>query len=81
MDDGALTIEIDEALAERLKAAAAAAGESLDDYVRHALEVFGAGDWDEIDRICDETEARGDGVALEDLRPWLQGWGKTPTPR
>jgi len=76
MADGDLTLKIDQALAERLKAAADAAGESLDDYVRHALEVFGAGDWDEIDRICDQTVAEGDGVPFEGLRPWLRSWGK-----
>ncbi len=76
-DDGA-TIRIDPALTSKLQAAADAAGESFDVYVRHALETFAGDetDWDEIDRICDETIAKGDGIPFEDLRPWLQSWGK-----
>lgn len=68
MADGGLTIEIDPDLAERLKAAAAASGESLDDYVRHALEAFSgdAGDWAEDLRRLAEYDATGESIGVEE---------------
>ena len=81
MADGDVTLRIDEALADRLRLAAEAAGQSLEAYARQALEAFSnADDWDEVDRICDETIARGDGVPLDEVRPWLKGWGKPEGP-
>jgi len=79
MADGGATIRIDETLKKRLEAAAEAAGESLDAYVRQALEAFvddAETDWDEIDRICDETLAKGDGIAWEEFRPRLVAFGR-----
>ena len=81
MADGGLTLQIDEALAERLRLAAKAAGESVEAYALQALEAFGdSGDWGDVERIVDETLARGDGVALNDVRPWLRSWGKPDGP-
>jgi predicted transcriptional regulator len=83
MADGGLTLNIDEALAERLKVAAKAAGESIDDYARHALEAFAEtpAEWEEIDRIANEAEAKGDDVPWEDVKEWMQSWdGKTKIP-
>jgi predicted transcriptional regulator len=47
MADGGLTIELDEALTERLRAAASAAGESLQDYAINALKAAAGDGWDE----------------------------------
>jgi predicted transcriptional regulator len=83
MADGGLTLKIDEELAERLKVAAEAAGESVDDYARHALEAFAEApaDWEEIDRIAEETVAKGDGIPWEEVKAWMQSWdGKTRVP-
>ncbi len=82
MADDGVTIRIDQALQARLEAAAEASGETFEQYVRHALEAFAESgpDWDEVDRICDETLAKGDGIPFEELRPWLQGWGKPDGP-
>jgi len=86
MADGGMTLSIDEALTQKLRDAAQSAGESLESYARQALEAFAddAVDWDEIDRICDATIANEDGLPLETLAPWLDGWGKpdgAPRPR
>jgi predicted transcriptional regulator len=86
MADGGMTLNIDEALTQRLRDAAQSAGQSVEVYARQALEAFAddAVDWEEIDRICDETIAKGDGLSLEAITPWLDGWGKTdgaPRPR
>lgn len=86
MADDGVTIRIDEALQARLEAAAEASGETFQQYVRRALEVFAdaPADLDELSRICDETVAKGDGIPFEEFRPWLQSWGsrdKAPRPR
>ena len=86
MADGGLTLTIDETLAQRLREAADSAGQSVEAYARQALEAFAddTADWDEIDRICDETITKADGLALETITPWLEGWGRTdgaPRPR
>ena len=64
MADGELTITIDAALAERLRAAAEAAGESVDVYVRHALETISDDpvDWAEDVRVAEAYD--GDGVSF-----------------
>jgi hypothetical protein len=64
MADGDITIGIDSALADRLKAAAEASGETFDDYVRHALEAFSdvAADWAEDFARIREFEETGASV-------------------
>ena len=79
MADGGLTLQIDEALAERLKARAEAAGQSVEDFALRLLEEDAA-IWDEVDAICDATIANDDGIPLEDLEPWMRGWGKSDGP-
>ena len=81
MADGGITLQIGEDLAERLKARAEAAGESLETFAVHALEaVADPPDWDEIERDCEDTVERGDGIPLEEVAPWLRGWGKSDGP-
>jgi hypothetical protein len=83
MADGDLTLTIGAALAERLRLRAEAAGQAVEDYVRDVLEGlsesqlgFGESDadWQEIDRIVDETERDG-GIPLEDMERWMRSWG------
>lgn len=68
MADGALTIEIEQALADRLRAAAEASGSSFEAYVRHALEVFSgdAADWAEDIAIAEEYDRTGVSYSLEE---------------
>lgn len=83
MADGELTLKIDAALAESLRARAEAAGRSVEAYA-YELLAFGNTQgfedsnaaWDEIDRIVDETDRRG-GVPLEDVERWMKSWGTT----
>jgi predicted transcriptional regulator len=77
MPDGELTLRLDDGTARRLQEAADAAGRPVADYAAELI-AGGLDDWAEIDRICDEAEAHGDAVAFEDLRPWLQSWGRSP---
>jgi hypothetical protein len=79
MADGGLTLQIDKALAERLKARADAVGQSVEDFALRLLEEDAA-IWDEVDAICDATIANNDGIPLEDLEPWMRGWGKSDGP-
>jgi hypothetical protein len=79
MADGGLTLQIDKALAERLKARADAVGQSVEDFALRLLEEDAA-IWDEVDAICDATIANNDGIPLEDLKPWMRGWGKSDGP-
>lgn len=83
MADGEITLRIDGARAERLRARAEAAGQSVEDFALRLLEED-ASIWDEVDAICDAAIANGDGIPLEDLEPWMRGWGKPngpPPPR
>jgi len=72
MPDGGLKLEIGEALAERLRLAAQASGESLEDFARHALEAAADEDWAEDYARVAEFEASGRFVpadrAMADLR-------------
>uniref|UniRef100_B0SZ67 Transcriptional regulator, CopG family n=1 Tax=Caulobacter sp. (strain K31) TaxID=366602 RepID=B0SZ67_CAUSK len=90
MADGEITLKIDDALAERLQVVSASLGKSVDDYVRQLLDAYTGLDprkqddayWDEIERICDETERDG-GIPLEDIERWMRSWGtkaKLPPP-
>jgi len=83
MADGEITLKIDAALAERLKARAEAAGQTVEDYARQALDQAAeapglseaeAAYADEIDHICDEAERTG-GVPWEQVRARLLGFG------
>jgi hypothetical protein len=79
MADGEITLKIDGARAERLRARAEAAGQSVEDFALRLIEEDGA-IWDEVDAICDATIANDDGIPLEDLEPWMRGWGKSDGP-
>ena len=72
MADGGLKLELDEALSDRLKAAAAALGRSVDDY---AAELIADGldqDWAESYARFEDYERTGEfldaGPALADFR-------------
>lgn len=93
MADGEITLTIDAALAERLKTVSNGLGKSVDDYVHQLLDAYTGLDphrkddayWDEIERICDETERDG-GIPLEDIERWMRSWGtknelQPPEPR
>jgi predicted transcriptional regulator len=81
-DDGA-TIRITAELTQKLEAAAQAAGESLDQFIRRELEAIAEreAELDELERIVDETIQNGDGIPLEEIEPWLRGWGKPDGPK
>jgi len=83
MADGDITLTIDAALAERLKAVSDGLGKSLDDYARQLLDAYTGLDprkhdaayWDDIERICDETERDG-GVPWEEVQARLSNFGQ-----
>lgn len=84
MADDGFTVKIDDDLAGDVKAAAAAKGISVEMFVRDALtsHVMADVEWSDdpdpaIDaRIAEETLRRGDGIPWEEVRPWVQSWGK-----
>ncbi len=62
MADGGLKLEIEPALAERLRIAAEASGESVETFALHALMVAAADDWaEDFARVAD-YEATGRSV-------------------
>jgi hypothetical protein len=81
MADGEITLKIDAALAERLKAVSEDLGKSIDEYALQLLDAYTGLDpqkhdeayWDEVQRICDETERDG-GIPLEDVERWVKSW-------
>jgi len=91
MTDGAFILKIDAEGAERLKARAEAAGQSLEDYALHALDVatdppgvaeqsvaFGERSptyWRELEAICDEADKTG-GIPWEQVEARLLNFGK-----
>lgn len=84
MVDGEITLKIDGALAERLRARASATGQSVEDYARQALDQAAEAPGfseaesayaDEMDRICEETLRTG-GVPWEQFRERLLTLGK-----
>ena len=79
MADGDITLMIDAALAERLKPRAEAAGQSVEEFAIHLLEED-ATVWTEVDAICDAVVAESTGIPLEELEPWMNGWGKPDGP-
>jgi len=69
MADDGMTLNIDEALARRLRDAAQSAGESVEVYARQALEAFSGadeGDWDEALRRLEEFDRTGESVDAEE---------------
>ena len=76
MADGGLTLTSDDALAERLRAAAEAAGESVQDYALSALRAAADEDWAEDYARVAAYEASGGGVpadqAMADFRAAVQ---------
>jgi predicted transcriptional regulator len=82
MADGALTIEIDEPLAERLASAAASKGVAVETFVRDALASHLDQDWvwnDDPDPAVDEAIAQeakrtGDLVPANEVVAWMRSW-------
>lgn len=79
MADGDITLTIDASLAERLKPRAEAAGQSVEEFAIHLLKED-ATVWTEVDEICDAVVAESTGIPLEELGPWMNGWGKPDGP-
>ena len=85
MADGSLTleIEIDEELAESVRAAAERKGIPVEMFVRDALafHIFAEVEWSNdpdpaIDQqIAEEALRTGRTISWEEIRPWLQSWG------
>ncbi len=84
MADGALTIEIQEPLAERLASAAASQGVAVETFVRNALasHLDRDPDWnDDPDPAIDEAiaeaaERTGDLVPAKEVAAWMRSWFK-----
>ena len=84
MADGGLTLEIDEDLAESVRAAAAKKGIPVEMFVRDALafHIFADVEWSDdpdwsIDlKILEEALRTGQTIPWEEIRPWLLSWGK-----
>ena len=69
MADGGMTLDIDEALAQRLRDAAQSVGESVEVYARQALVAFSGAeddDWDEAIRRLDEFDRTGESADAEE---------------
>ncbi|HEY2710640.1 MAG TPA: ribbon-helix-helix protein, CopG family [Caulobacteraceae bacterium] len=92
MADGGLSVQIDDDLADEVRAAAAASGVPVEVFVRDAVahRLSAAIDWSDdpdprIDeRIIDEALSRGDTIPWDEIRPWVESWGKPgelPPPR
>ncbi len=84
MADGGLKLEIEETLAESVRAAAAKQGIPVEMFVRDALahHIFADVEWSEdldpsIDgQIADEALRSGQTISWEEIEPWLRSWGK-----
>jgi predicted transcriptional regulator len=92
MADGGLTVQIDDDIADDVKAAALALGVPVDVYVRDAVahRLLRDDQWSDdpdprIDeRIIEQALARGDTIPWSEVRPWVESWGKpdeAPPPR
>lgn len=82
MADDGLTLKINPALSDSLRARAKAAGQSVEVYAEALLkdpfvERSGFEDneahWEEVRRIADET-LRDGGIPLEDVERWVESW-------
>lgn len=80
MADGELILTIDAALARRLRTRAEAAGLSVEAYALQRLAEDHAEIWSEVDAICDSAVAEGDGIPLDELGDWMNGWGQPDGP-
>ncbi len=84
MADDGFTVQIDDDLAEGVRAAAAARGVPVEVFVRDALTylVSSEFEWsDDLDpaiddQIADDAIRTGDTLPFEAVRPWLRSWGK-----
>jgi len=83
MADGAITLELDDWLSERLKRGAKAAGMTEAEFARFVLEqhLFNYRDYewigDDPATPVDPAEmAAEDGVPWEDVSRWMRSWGK-----
>lgn len=84
MADDGLNIQLDSDLAEDVKAAAAALGVPVEDFVRDAVaqRLFAELQWSDdpdprIDeRIVAEALRKGDTIPWSEIRPWIESWGK-----
>jgi hypothetical protein len=65
MDDGALKLELDLALSERLKAAARQAGRSIGDYAAQLIAQGLDDRWSEAQRRLEEYDRTGEYVPVE----------------
>jgi predicted transcriptional regulator len=92
MADDGFSVRIDDDLAEELRAAAEARGVPVETYVRETLaeRLFSEVEWSDdpdprIDeRIIDDTVRRGTTIPWDEIRPWVESWGKPselPPPR
>jgi predicted transcriptional regulator len=92
MADDGMSVQIDEELAEELRAAAAALGVSVDVYVRDALahRLHAGLDWSDAadpridERIIDAAVDRGELIPWREIRPWVESWvrpDELPPPR
>jgi hypothetical protein len=83
MADGDHTLKINAALAERLKAVSDDLGKSVDEYAAQLLDAFTGLDprkhdeayWEDVQRICDETERDG-GIPWEQVEARLRNFGQ-----
>jgi plasmid stability protein len=82
MADGEMTLKIDAALADSLRARAEANGQSVEAYAYSILEQGfverpgfedNEAHWKEVRRIADETLREG-GIPLEDVERWVASW-------
>jgi hypothetical protein len=92
MADDGLHIQLDGELADGVKAAAAASGVPVEEYVRDAIarKLWAEIEWsDDPDPRIDElivAEAlrTGNTIPWSEIRPWVESWGKPdelPPPR
>jgi predicted transcriptional regulator len=96
MADGGMTVNIDEALAARVRAAAKAAGVSVETLVAEMLarQLFSYGDYDwdadlnpQVDlEVAEAAERDGDFVPSDEAVRWMRSWFSTdetspPVPR
>lgn len=69
MADGGMTLQIDEALTEQLRVAAAASGETVEEFARRALEMWSEdrGGWEEDIAAFEEYDRTGVGRPADEV--------------
>ena len=83
MADGGLSIELDDELADSVRAAAAKKGIPVEMFIRDALthHMFAEVEWSDdpdwaIDQqIAEEALRTGEATPWEDVKAWLLSWG------